>query len=69
MNLDPWLQNGSDDAKMVKRCSSGRRRSSIRRGDTPKGTTDLEERSATKIQAGIRGFLVRKRQKSTKDKQ
>ncbi|KAI4468617.1 iq calmodulin-binding motif [Holotrichia oblita] len=28
--------------------------------------SDLEEQSATKIQAGIRGFLVRRRQKKTK---
>ncbi|GLV44660.1 dumpy [Carabus blaptoides fortunei] len=62
-------KNGSDDAKVVKRCSSGRRRGSLRRGDNSKSGTDLEERSATKIQAGIRGFLVRKRQRSTKDKQ
>lgn len=27
-------------------------------------TTELEDKSATKIQAGVRGFLVRKRQQA-----
>lgn len=63
------MQSPSEDAKSVKRCSSGRRRSSTRRGEQGKPNTDLEEKSATKIQAGIRGFLVRKRQRNTKDKQ
>lgn len=34
--------------------------------DNRKTGGDLEERSATKIQAGVRGFLVRKRQQAAR---
>lgn len=66
--FDLQFQPSSDNNKDSKRCNSGRRRNSGRAKDGQK-SSDLEERSATKIQAGIRGFLVRKRQNKTKDQQ
>lgn len=51
----------------IRRKSSGKLRGAEKIKTTQvaknKPSTELEEKSATKIQAGIRGFLVRRRQK------
>ncbi|KAF5308165.1 hypothetical protein FQR65_LT06345 [Abscondita terminalis] len=64
--------NGGVDVNQrrnVRRKSSGKLRGS-EKSKAPQAAknngSDLEEKSATKIQAGVRGFLVRRRQKKTK---
>ncbi|KAK4885252.1 hypothetical protein RN001_001523 [Aquatica leii] len=66
------LKNGGVDVNQrrnIRRKSSGKLRGSEKtKASQPAKNkcTDLEEKSATKIQAGIRGFLVRRRQKKAK---
>ncbi|KAF2898686.1 hypothetical protein ILUMI_07487 [Ignelater luminosus] len=59
------LKNGGVDSinqrRSLRRKSSGKLRGSEKAAQNSK-PTDLEEKSATKIQAGVRGFLVRRRQ-------
>ncbi|KAB0804508.1 hypothetical protein PPYR_01478 [Photinus pyralis] len=65
------LKNGgvenSSQRRSIRRKSSGKLRGAEKiktnQGGKNKQSTELEEKSATKIQAGIRGFLVRRRQK------
>lgn len=67
--LSLLFQNGSGDIKSNQRRHQNKRKSSGSLSEAlhdPGTRKEIEERSATKIQAGIRGFLVRKRQKNAK---
>lgn len=63
-----FFQNGGDSVtsnrRICKRKNSGRIRQDSSNKNQQNKPSDLEVRSATKIQAGVRGFLVRKRQKN-----
>ncbi|KAJ8924054.1 hypothetical protein NQ315_006831 [Exocentrus adspersus] len=65
--------NGSSDMnnqrRQLRRKSSGRLTEGGRivQNNKPKDPKDIEEKSAVKIQASVRGFLVRRRQKKQKN--
>ncbi|XP_025833730.1 uncharacterized protein LOC112903956 [Agrilus planipennis] len=67
-------KNGGTEAisqgRVGRRKNSGKLRSSdvsaVSKNTSAKKNSDIEERSATKIQAGVRGFLVRRRFKKDK---
>ncbi|CAH1364892.1 unnamed protein product [Tenebrio molitor] len=57
----------SNQRRSARRKNSGRVTDSGRMIQTKsKAPSDIEEKSAVKIQAGVRGFLVRRRQKKQK---
>ncbi|XP_018568081.1 uncharacterized protein LOC108908510 [Anoplophora glabripennis] len=68
------LKNGSSDInnqrRQLRRKSSGRLTETNRTPQNKsKEPSDIEEKSAVKIQAGVRGFLVRRRQKKQKNQE
>lgn len=73
-NNNIYFQNGSSDKnnqrRQLRRKSSGRLTETNRTPQNkPKESNEIEEKSAVKIQAGVRGFLVRRRQKKLKNQE